>query len=232
MATVYLSLGTNLGDRAYNLERAVTRLTEVLDALVLSSVYETDPWGLVDQPDFYNLCALGETTLEPRALLRLLKHLERALGRVDGTLWGPRLIDIDLLFYDDQVLDEPALQVPHPRIRGRAFVLIPLLDLVEDLEHPALKRSIRSLASEVDATTVRRLAQPLLAASAACDQASEPSATQSLGINGQSCTGVQSCTGSETSRSSNRVLLQSIEQGVTAETQQVCRMRAIAAGAR
>lgn len=172
MATVYLSLGTNLGDRAHNLERAVTRLTEVLDALVLSPVYETDPWGLVDQPDFYNLCACGETTLEPRALLRLLKRLERALGRVDGTLWGPRLIDIDLLFYDDQVLDEPALQVPYPRIRGRAFVLIPLLDLVEDLHHPALKRSIRSLASEVDASTVRRLARPLLAASAPCDQAS------------------------------------------------------------
>jgi 2-amino-4-hydroxy-6-hydroxymethyldihydropteridine diphosphokinase len=201
MATVYLSLGTNLGDRAHNLERAVTRLTEVLDALVLSPVYETEPWGLVDQPDFYNLCACGETTLEPRALLRLLKRLERALGRIDGTLWGPRLIDIDLLFYDDQVLDEPALQVPHPRIRGRAFVLITLLDLVEDLHHPALKRSIRSLASEVDASTVRRLARPLLAASAPCDQASEPSAVHSHGLN------AQSCAGSETCRSSNRVLL-------------------------
>lgn len=165
MAIVYLSLGTNLGDRAHNLERAVARLAEVLDTLVLSPVYETDPWGLVDQPDFYNLCARGETTLEPRALLRLLKRLERALGRVDGTLWGPRLIDIDLLFYDDLVLDEPALQVPHPRIRSRAFVLIPLLDLVEDLQHPALDCSIRSLASEVDATTVRRLAQPLTGAS-------------------------------------------------------------------
>jgi 2-amino-4-hydroxy-6-hydroxymethyldihydropteridine diphosphokinase len=174
MATVYLSLGTNLGDRARNLERAVARLAEVLDALVLSPVYETDPWGPVDQPDFYNLCARGDTALEPRALLRLLKHLERALGRLDGTLWGPRLIDIDLLFYEDLVLNESPLQVPHPRIRGRAFVLIPLLDLVEDLQHPALERSIRSLASEVDATTVRRLARPLLAASAPCDQESAP----------------------------------------------------------
>ena len=165
MAIVYLSLGTNLGDRAHNLERAVARLAEVLDALVLSPVYETDPWGLVDQPDFYNLCARGNTALEPRALLRLLKRLERALGRVDGTLWGPRLIDIDLLFYDDLVLDEPPLQVPHPRIRGRAFVLLPLLDLVEDLQHPVLDRSIRSLASEVDATTVRRLTRPLTGAS-------------------------------------------------------------------
>ncbi len=157
MATVYLSLGTNLGDRARNLERAVTRLAEVLDALILSPVYETDPWGPIAQPDFYNLCLRGETTLDAPPLRRLLKELERALGRVEGTRWGPRLIDIDLLFYDDLVLDAPTLTVPHPRIRGRAFVLIPLLDLADDLRHPALDRSIRSLAAEVDGTTVRRL---------------------------------------------------------------------------
>lgn len=115
--------------------------------------------------------------------------------------------------------------VPHPRIRGRAFVLIPLLDLVEDLHHPALERSIRSLASEVDETTVRRLARLLLAASAPCGQASEPIAMQSHGLK------VQSCTGSETTGSSNRVLLESIQQGVTADTEQVCRLRAISTGA-
>jgi 2-amino-4-hydroxy-6-hydroxymethyldihydropteridine diphosphokinase len=157
MATVYLSLGTNLGDRARNLECAIACLTEVLDALVLSPVYETDPWGLIDQPDFYNLCLRGETTLEARALLHLLKGIERALGRREGTVWGPRLIDIDLLFYDDLVIDEPALTVPHPHIRGRPFVLIPLCDLAEDLEHPVLGRSLRRLAAEVDANRVRRL---------------------------------------------------------------------------
>jgi 2-amino-4-hydroxy-6-hydroxymethyldihydropteridine diphosphokinase len=157
MATVYLSLGTNLGDRAGNLARAVASLAEVLDAPLLSPVYETDPWGLTDQPDFYNLCLRGETPLEARDLLLRLKGLERALGRVEGAVWGPRLIDIDLLFYDDLVLDEPTLKIPHPRIRGRAFVLIPLLDLVDDLRHPGLGCSIRSLADEVDAKTVRRL---------------------------------------------------------------------------
>ncbi|MBK1709556.1 2-amino-4-hydroxy-6-hydroxymethyldihydropteridine diphosphokinase [Marichromatium gracile] len=162
MATVYLSLGTNLGDRLGNLERAVAHLAEVLDTRVLSPVYETAPWGLTDQRDFYNLCVRGETRLDAPTLLVRLKALERRLGRVEGTPWGPRLIDIDLLFYDDLVLDEPALKVPHPRIRGRAFVLIPLLDLVDDLCHPALDCSIRALAAEVDATTVRRL-DPTLA---------------------------------------------------------------------
>ncbi|AGA90246.1 2-amino-4-hydroxy-6-hydroxymethyldihydropteridine pyrophosphokinase [Thioflavicoccus mobilis 8321] len=157
MATVYLSLGTNLGDRARNLECAIACLTEVLDALVLSPVYETDPWGFNDQPDFYNLCLRGETMLEARALLYLLKGIERAIGRGKGTVWGPRLIDIDLLFYDDLVIDEPTLTVPHPHIRGRPFVLIPLLEVAEDLEHPVLGHSIRGLAAEVDAARVRRL---------------------------------------------------------------------------
>ncbi len=174
MATVYLSLGTNLGDRARNLECAIACLTEVLDAMAFSPVYETEPWGLIDQPVFYNLCLRGETTLEPRALLYLLKGLERALGRAEDAAWRPRLIDIDLLFYDDLVLDEPTLTLPHPRIRGRAFVLIPLLDLVDDLHHPVLGRSIRSLAAEVDATTVRRLDRSLSVASVLREPASEP----------------------------------------------------------
>ncbi len=158
MGTVYLSLGTNLGDRAGNLARAVTCLGELLDGLVLSPIYETAPWGPSDQPDFYNLCLRGETTLTAPALLPLLKGLERTLGRVGGGASGPHLIDIDLLFYDDLVIDAPGLRVPHPRIRGRAFVLIPLLDLVNDLQHPGLGCSIRELAAEVDATTVRRVA--------------------------------------------------------------------------
>jgi len=168
MATVYLSLGTNLGNRARNLECAIACLTDVLEAVVVSPVYETDPWGLTDQPVFYNLCLRGETTLQARALLHLLKGIERALGRADDAGWGPRLIDIDLLFYDDLVIDEPTLTVPHPRIRGRAFVLIPLLDLVDDLHHPALDRSLRALAAEVDATTVRCLKRPLARLSAPC----------------------------------------------------------------
>ncbi len=157
MAIVYLSLGTNLGDRARNLECAIASLSEVLDRLVLSPLYQTDPWEFADQPYFYNLCLRGETTLDARVLLGLLKGMERELGRAEGAARGSRLVDIDLLFYDDLVIDELTLKVPHPRIRGRAFVLIPLLGLAESLYHPALGRSIRSLVGEVDARTVRRL---------------------------------------------------------------------------
>jgi 2-amino-4-hydroxy-6-hydroxymethyldihydropteridine diphosphokinase len=130
---VYVGLGANLGDR----EAAIRAAAEALGARRLSTIRETEPWGLEEQPPFLNAVAELETELEPRALLDRLLAVERELGRVrTGPRWGPRTIDLDLLVYGDRVVDEPALQVPHPRLHERAFALEPLAELAPDLEIP------------------------------------------------------------------------------------------------
>jgi 2-amino-4-hydroxy-6-hydroxymethyldihydropteridine diphosphokinase len=130
---VYVGLGANLGDRA----AAIRAAAEALGARRLSTIRETEPWGLEEQPPFLNAVAELETELEPRALLDRLLAVERELGRVrTGPRWGPRTIDLDLLVYGDRVVDEPALKVPHPRLHERAFALEPLAELAPDLEIP------------------------------------------------------------------------------------------------
>jgi len=156
MPTVYLALGTNLGDRPANLRAAVDSLPPAVNFLAGSPVYETQPWGLTDQPAFLNMAVRGETALPPLELLRRLKQLEVSLGRQPGVRWGPRLIDIDILFYDDLVLDLPGLIVPHPRLHERAFVLVPLADVAPDLVHPVLGKSVRELLAGVNAEGVKR----------------------------------------------------------------------------
>jgi 2-amino-4-hydroxy-6-hydroxymethyldihydropteridine diphosphokinase len=156
MPTVYLALGTNLGDRPANLRAAVDSLPPAVNFLAGSPVYETPPWGLTDQPAFLNMAVRGETALPPLELLRRLKQLEVSLGRQPGVRWGPRLIDIDILFYDDLVIDQPGLIVPHPRLHERAFVLVPLADLAPDLVHPVLGKSVRELLAGVNAEGVKR----------------------------------------------------------------------------
>lgn len=125
----YVGAGANLGDPAANVERALTALGELGVLTGSSSLYRTRPWGKTDQPDFVNAAAMLETDLEPRALLAALKDLERRLGRTETERWGPRLIDLDLLAYDEVELDEPGLRLPHPRLRERAFVLVPLAEI-------------------------------------------------------------------------------------------------------
>jgi 2-amino-4-hydroxy-6-hydroxymethyldihydropteridine diphosphokinase len=128
---LYLGLGANLGDRAASLWTAIERLGRVLGEVRVSPCYETAPVGFEDQPDFLNLVLVGRTGLEPRAALRLALGIERALGRQrgDGPRFGPRTIDIDLLLYGARRFNEPDLQLPHPRLIDRAFVLGPLRDL-------------------------------------------------------------------------------------------------------
>ncbi len=131
MARAGIGLGSNLGDPAANVRAAIEALSEVGKVAARSRLYRTKPWGRVDQPDFCNAAAIVETQLAPRELLERLKALERRLGRKPSERWGPRAIDFDILFYDDMSLDEPGLQLPHPRLLERAFVLVPLAEIDE-----------------------------------------------------------------------------------------------------
>jgi len=137
VARAYVGLGTNLGDREATLRRAVDLLREQVDVRAVSSVRETEPWGLVDQPPFLNAAVEVETELTPRELLDLLFDVEQSLGRTrEGPRYGPRTIDLDLLVYGEERLDEPGLTVPHPRLHERRFALEPLAELAPDLVVP------------------------------------------------------------------------------------------------
>jgi 2-amino-4-hydroxy-6-hydroxymethyldihydropteridine diphosphokinase len=146
---VLLGLGGNLGDPVVAIEAALDRL-EAGGVRILrrSRPYRTAPCGIADQPHFVNLCAAGETALAPRALLGFIHTVEAALGRERRERWGPRPIDIDILAYGDERIDEPGLTIPHPRLTERAFVLVPLLDIAADRVIEG--RSVRDWAATVD----------------------------------------------------------------------------------
>lgn len=154
MAHIYLALGSNLGNRAENLQMAIASLQSFVNVLRVSPVYQTAPWGVVDQPDFLNQVLAGETDLAPFALLERVKNLEESLGRKPSIQYGPRLIDIDILFYEDWVLDFPQLNIPHAHIAERAFVLVPLVDLAPELCHPVSGKTMRELLSKIDHSDV------------------------------------------------------------------------------
>jgi 2-amino-4-hydroxy-6-hydroxymethyldihydropteridine diphosphokinase len=135
MTTAFVGLGANLGNR----EKAIRAAADELGARRLSTIRETEPWGLADQPRFLNAVAELHTELTPRQLLDRLLDVERALGRVrEGPRWGPRAIDLDLLLYGERRIDEPGLTVPHPRLHERLFVLEPLAELAPDAVVPGL----------------------------------------------------------------------------------------------
>lgn len=157
MNDIFLGLGTNLGEREKNLQRAVNGLAAGMTVTAVSPVYETPPWGVTDQPHFLNICVAGQTTQSPHDLLAFIKQVEQDLGREPTYRWGPRLIDIDILFYDDQVIDDGFLTVPHPRLHERAFVLAPLAEIVPDFVHPVLAKPVAELRDDVDVTGVRPL---------------------------------------------------------------------------
>lgn len=144
--TVYLGLGSNLGDRAANLAEARRRLRAAVIVDAVSRIYETSPWGLLDQPPFLNQVVRGRTALAPHELLTALKGIEAEMGRRASVRYGPRLIDVDLLVYGDAVVETETLTVPHPRMADRAFVLIPFAELAPNLLHPMLGRTIADLA--------------------------------------------------------------------------------------
>ena len=155
--TVYLGLGSNLGDRQQNLIAALAKLGPEVRVDAVSSLYETDPVGPQDQQDFYNAVCRASTNLEPRELLAMAKQVERDVGRTEGPRWGPRVIDIDILLYGDATVDEPELHIPHQEMTNRAFVLVPLAELAANVAHPAGGRTIAELLASVDASGVRLL---------------------------------------------------------------------------
>ncbi len=155
MHTAYIALGTNLGNRLTNLKAALTAFTPQMTVLEKSHIYETLPWGYTDQPSFLNQAAKVETYLEPEPLLRHLKRLEVVLGREPTFQNGPRLIDLDLLFFDDFVVKTSGLTIPHPRLHERAFVLVPLNDIAPDLVHPEFKKTVREMLAECDTSGIQ-----------------------------------------------------------------------------
>lgn len=158
---IYLALGTNLGQRAAHLRAALAALPPKVKVRRVSPVYETEPWGYRDQPAFFNQVIEAETSLSPQDLLAYIKQLEEHLGRQPTFRYGPRLIDVDVLFYGDQVVDFENLSIPHPHLAERAFVLVPLADLVPDLVHPVLGVPVRDLLSKVDHAGIRPVMQTL-----------------------------------------------------------------------
>ncbi len=147
-AVVYLGLGANLGDRAANIDEALKRLTERVFIDRVSSLYETPPVGYAEQPHFLNAVCKGTTTLSPEDLFDFAKGIERAIGRTAGFRNGPRLIDIDILLYDDLVLETKRLVIPHAAMHQRAFVLVPLAEIDPQAVHPALGGTIRELLAQ------------------------------------------------------------------------------------
>ncbi len=161
MSRIYLSLGTNLGDRRENLRQAVRRLGEGMTVTAVSPVYETEPWGETDQPRFLNICLAATTTHSLRETFAFTQQIETELGRQKTYRWGPRLIDIDILFYDEQSVQDEDLIIPHKRLAERAFVLAPLADIAPDWEHPVSGKSVVEMLTAVRTTDVRQLPEPL-----------------------------------------------------------------------
>ncbi len=163
MTKAYLGLGSNLGDRLANLQRAVELLAGQRGLTVLRSsrVYETDPVGGPPQPDFLNAVVEVQTSLMPGELLTACREAEEALVRVRDEHWGPRTIDIDILTFGDDVIEEPDLTVPHPRMHERGFVLAPLLELDPDPRLPGGREAARLRLSAPEVMSVRPFAPPL-----------------------------------------------------------------------
>ena len=144
LTTVYLSLGSNMGDRQQNLDLALKLLSQRMQVVKVSSVYDTEAVGLISQPRFLNLACEVKTRLAPEGLLTMVKGLELKMGR-KGRTGEPRIIDVDILLYGDTVVKTKDLEIPHPRMAERQFVLVPLAEIAPDAVHPVLKKKIKEL---------------------------------------------------------------------------------------
>ena len=151
MPVVYIGIGSNIGERAKYCATAVELLERSgMHIICRSGMIETRPWGMPDQPEFINLAVGAETDLSPRALLVLLKRIETDMGRTQEVKWGPRIIDLDILLYDDLQVNETALTVPHPLMHERDFVLRPLTEIAPNMLHPVLKKTVKQLLIKLE----------------------------------------------------------------------------------
>jgi 2-amino-4-hydroxy-6-hydroxymethyldihydropteridine diphosphokinase len=158
---IYLSLGSNLGDRAANLERAIEALPEIgVRVLRCSSIYETEPVDFLAQPWFLNCVVQAESSLEPRPLLEGLQAIEKKLGSRKLVPCGPRIIDLDILFHGTAVIREEGMEIPHPRLSERRFVLVPLVELAPELQHPVLHATAAELLAATQDSSDVRIWQP------------------------------------------------------------------------
>ena len=146
MNTVFLSLGSNMGNKAENLNKALELIAKKAGIIEKkSSVYETEPWGIEDQPRFLNMVIQAQTLLTPQELIHALLEIEKELGRIRKEKWAERIIDIDILFYNNAIIHETNLTIPHPYMHQRRFVLVPMHEIAPDFFHPLLHASISDL---------------------------------------------------------------------------------------
>ena len=151
MSKVYLSIGSNKGNRSVLINKAIDKIEKKIGTIISrSSIYQSKSWGF-DSNDFYNISLLIDTDIEPKSLLINLKKIEKSMGRedIDGS-YSDRFIDIDILFYDNIIIDSEDLKIPHPKIEIRKFVLVPMLEIADDYVHPILNKTIRQLDNECD----------------------------------------------------------------------------------
>lgn len=156
---VFIGLGSNLGDRLGFLNRAIKSLLPEVSPLRSSHVYQTPPWGFTDQPQFLNQVVEAQTDLEPEELLKKLKQIERKLGRIETIRYGPRCIDLDILFYGNAIIQSESLIIPHPLLAERTFVLVPMNELSPNFIHPQLMTKISDLLQELDFSDIEQYQQ-------------------------------------------------------------------------
>ncbi|MDQ3021420.1 MAG: 2-amino-4-hydroxy-6-hydroxymethyldihydropteridine diphosphokinase [Bacteroidota bacterium] len=150
MVTAYLGLGSNVGERISFIENAVLEIGKIKDTVIIksSAIYETEPWGNIKQDDYLNSVIEIETRLKAEALLMELKNIEKRLGRIDNKRWSEREIDIDLLFYGEEIIENDLIKLPHRQIENRRFVLIPMNEIAQCFIHPVFKKTISQLLND------------------------------------------------------------------------------------
>ena len=154
---VHIALGTNLGDRKANLDLARSLMEPYVSDFTCSGIYETPPWGVTDQPAFLNQVVMGCTTVSPYRLLDALKRIEKQMGRQGTIRFGPRLIDLDILLYGQRIVTTKRLQIPHPRMLERAFVLVPLVEISPQITIPGTGKTAADYLALIDTTGINRV---------------------------------------------------------------------------